>query len=189
MKTVLRVILANRDLPESSILIRKKGSRRPKKMSQSTNRLLKCTALKNPMMAAKEIKEVMFLELGNVLVRTIEHHLQKELKLLSRSAAMKALIMDKMRKERVDFSKKFKHWTPDHWGKVVFSAESTFKMLPASSGRWCAGLSAPTVQLPLHGQDNEAPCQHDGVGSFFMGDVGREGLYFLSKNVTMNGEP
>ncbi len=27
------------------------------------------------------------------------------------------------------------------------------------------------------------------VWAHFMGDVGREGLYFLSKNVTLNGEP
>jgi hypothetical protein len=40
------------------------------------------------MMTAKEIKEVMALELGNVSVRTIQHCLRKDLKLPSRYAAM-----------------------------------------------------------------------------------------------------
>ncbi len=135
-------------------------------MSQSNERLLKCTALKNPMMNAKEIKEVMFLELGNVSVRTIEHRLQKGLKLLSRSAAMKALIMDKMRKEGVAFSKKFKHWTPEHWGKMIFSAESTFKILPAFLRKVVRRPISSYCTAPLQSQDNEAPCQHDVVGSF-----------------------
>jgi transposase len=75
VRTIKRVNLANRNLPESSIRIRKKGSGSPKKTSKSTDRLLKCTVLKNPMMTAKEIKEVMALELGNVSVYTIQHRL------------------------------------------------------------------------------------------------------------------
>jgi hypothetical protein len=70
VRSIQRVILANRNLPEWSIPIRKKGSGRPKKTSKSTDRLLKSTVLNNPMMTAKEIKEVMFLELGNVSVHT-----------------------------------------------------------------------------------------------------------------------
>jgi hypothetical protein len=119
VRTIQRVILANRDLPESIIPIRKKGSVRPKKAFKSTDRLLKRIVIKNPVMTAQEIKEVMALELGNVSVRTIQHHLQKDLKLPSRSAAMKPLITDKMRKKMVAFAKKFQfqHWTPEQWGR------------------------------------------------------------------------
>ncbi len=101
----------NPDLPESSIPIKKKGSGRPKKTSNSTDRLLKCIVIKNPITTAKEIKEVMALELGNVSVHTIQNCLQKDLKLPSRSAAKKPLITDK--KKRGAFAKKFQHWTPE----------------------------------------------------------------------------
>jgi hypothetical protein len=118
-------------------------------MSKSTDRLLKCTVLKNPMMTVKEIKKAMFLKLGNISVHNIQHHLQKDLKLSSRSASMKPLITDKMRKNRVAFAKNFKHWIPERWGEgdvlrcCPKEGVEAYQLLP--------------VQLPLHGPDNEAP--------------------------------
>ncbi len=129
LRTVQRVILANRNLPETSVPVRKPGFGRPKKTSAATDRILKRTILKYPMMTAKELKEELAQELQNVSVHTIQHRLQKDLKIPCRSAAMKPLITEKMRKKRVAFAKKFKDWTPEQWGKVMFRDESTFRTL------------------------------------------------------------
>ncbi len=174
VRNVQRVILANCDLPESSIPIRKKGSVRPKKTFKSTDRLLKRTVIKNPVMTAKEIKEVMALKLVNVSVRAIQHHLQKNLKLPSRFA-MKPPITDKMMKKRVAFAKKFQHWTPEQWGKVMFSDESSFRALcavqrkvrrPIGSYRYSSHYTVKTMKY----------LDSVMVWACFTGDVGRRPL-------------
>jgi hypothetical protein len=139
------------------------------------------------MLTAKELKEELALELQNVSVRTIQNHLQKDLKIPCRSATMKPLITKKMRKKRVALAKKFKDWTPEQWGKVMFSDESKFRTLrvvqrkvrrPLGSYRYSSQYTLKTMKHP----DNVM------VWACFTGDVRRGGLYFLPKNCTMNGE-
>jgi transposase len=77
LRTGQRVILANHNLPETSVLVRNVGSGRPKKTSAATDRILKHTITKYPMMTAKELKEELAQELQNVSIRTIQHRIQK----------------------------------------------------------------------------------------------------------------
>ena len=49
--------------------------------------------------------------LEDVAVRTIQHCLQKDLKMPTRRAAMKPLLTEAMKKKR--FCKKYKDWTSD----------------------------------------------------------------------------
>jgi hypothetical protein len=46
-----------------------------------------------------------------------------------RKAAQKPLITDKMRKKRLQYARKYKGWTKEQWGQVMFSDESTFRTL------------------------------------------------------------
>ncbi len=75
----------------------------------------------------KELKKQMPEVLSNVSVRTIQHLLQKDLKLPPPSAAMKPLTTDKVKKKWLAFARKYKDWTAEHWASVMFSDESTFR--------------------------------------------------------------
>jgi hypothetical protein len=64
--------------------------------------------------------------------RSVQHALQKYLKMPSRVMAMKPLLTSKMMVKRLKFAKKYAHWTPEDWSKVMCSDESTFRCV---SGR------------------------------------------------------
>jgi transposase len=104
----------------------------------------------------------------------------------SRIAALKPLLTEKMKKKRLAFCKKYKHWTAADWESVMYSDESTFRVIratrilvrrPIGSNRYSSKFTVKTVKHP------------DSVmvwGCFSA--AGRGGLYFLPKNSTMNSE-
>ncbi len=59
--------------------------------------------------------------------QTIHHTLQINLKMPSRVAAMKPLLMEKMKSKRLKFAMKYQHFTAEDWAKVMYLDESTFK--------------------------------------------------------------
>ncbi|KAG0718856.1 Inhibitor of growth protein 5 [Chionoecetes opilio] len=59
--------------------------------------------------------------LKDASIRCIQHRLQRDLQLPCRRAARKPLLMDRMKKARLDFAKKYIHWTADDWKKVMWS--------------------------------------------------------------------
>jgi transposase len=188
VRTVQRIIRENRLLPVGSpVLGPKPKSGRPKKTTKATDRMLKMTVCGDPFITAKELKKQMPEVLANVSVRTIQHRLQKDMKLPSRSAAMKPLITDKMKKKRLAFAKKYKDWTADQLASVMFSDESTFRTMrivhrsvrrPIGSYRYNSRYTVKTMKHP----DSVM------VWACFTGKMGRGGLYFLPKGSTMNGE-
>ena len=46
--------------------------------------------------------------------------------LVSRRAAMKLIISRKNVRDRLIFCKRYRDWTAENWGKVIFSDESPF---------------------------------------------------------------
>jgi hypothetical protein len=50
-------------------------------------------------------------EAGVLSDRSVQRALQKDLKMPSRIAALKLLLTEKMKKKRLAFCKKYKHWT------------------------------------------------------------------------------
>ncbi len=66
---------------------------------------------------------------GNISVQRIHELLQKELKMPARAAAKKPLLTKKMTKNRLAFCKKYLRWTPPQWENVMFSDESTFRLV------------------------------------------------------------
>jgi hypothetical protein len=94
---------------------------------------------------------------------------------------------DKMRKKRVAFAKKFQHWTPEQQGKLMFSDESTFRMLRAVQSK----VRRPIGSYLYSSHYTVKTMKHPDsmmVWACFTRDFKSVGLYFLPKNVTMNGE-
>ena len=87
--------------------------------------------------AALKKKHVQLLQ--NVPVRTIQHRLQKDLKMPCRRAAKKPLLTKAMMKKRVSFCKKYMHWTMADWRKVMFSDEVHLDWLEEGIS-WSGGL-------------------------------------------------
>jgi transposase len=171
-----RIILENRLLPVGSPVMRPKPkSGRPRKTTKHTDRMLKMSVCGDPFITSKELKKQMQMQM------------QKDLKLPSRSAAMKPLITDKMKKKRLAFAKKYKNWTADQWASVMFSDESTFRTMrivhrsvrrPIGSYGYNSRYTVKTMKHP----------DSIMVWACFSGKMGRGGLYFLPKGSTMNGE-
>lgn len=138
---------------------------------------------KDPFLTAKELKELHPDVLGNVSVRTVQHQLQKDLKLPCHRTPMKPLLMEKMMKQRLEFCKRYQHWTPEDWRRVVFSDESTFKVIPrrqrlvrrpSGSDRFSSKYTVKTVKFPAGVM----------VWGCFSGEKGTDGLYFLTTMLT-----
>ena len=132
-----------------------------------------------------EKKHVQLLQ--NVSVRTIQHRLQKDLKMPCRRAAKKPLLTKAMMKKRVSVCKKYMHWTIADRRKVMFSDESTFRLVrggyklvrrPQGVSRYASKFTIKTVKH----------LESVMVWGAFSGNKGRGGLYFLPKNVTMRGD-
>ncbi len=106
--TIKRVLATSRALPEKGVPPRKKGSGRKKKL------ILKRQIKKYPAMTADQLRESL-PELAHLADRTIQHALQKHLKMPSRVAALKPLLTEKMKKRRMAFCNKYKSWTEADW--------------------------------------------------------------------------
>lgn len=185
--TVMALLAAASGLPPDVCPQYKPIPGRPRKTTKGTDNLLRREVLKNPRLTASQLKESHPKLLAKVSARTVRHRLQKDLKLPSRTAARKPLLNDRMRKARLAFAKKYSKWTKEQWAKVMWSDESTFQLFPSqhvkvrrpsSASRYDPAYTSPTVK-------HSASVM---VWGCFSGAVGRGGLYFLPKNVMMNGE-
>lgn len=173
-------------VPPGTTPPRKEGSGAPRKTSQRTDSLLKREMKADPFLNAVGLKKKHPELLAAVSVRTIQHRLQKDLKMPIRRCAKKPLLTAAMKKKRIDFCKKYEDWTPEQWQKVMFSDESTFRLVragtklvrrPRDISRYDPKYTVKTVKHP----DSVM------VWGAFSGNKGRSGLYFLPKNVTMKG--
>jgi transposase len=187
MRTVQKIIKRFRDVPEDVELVRKAGSGRPKKTGEQVAKALRRSVTKNPTITAKELKQELPELLSGLSVRTIQRRLLVDLRMPSRKAAKKPLITDKIKKKRLAFAKKYRSWTKEDWGKVMFSDESTFRTLrmvsrtvrrPIGSYRYSSRYTVKTIKHPA------------GMMAWacFTGDFGRGGLYFLPQKLMMNGD-
>jgi transposase len=187
LRTVERVIKQFRDAPEDELPLRKSGSGRPKKTPMGTSKALRRSVMVNPCISAKDLKRQLPEYLGGVSIRTIQRRLKVDLQMPCRKAAQKPLINDKMRKKRLQFARKYKAWTKEQWGQVMFSDESTFRTLrvvsrtirrPKGSYRYSSRYTVKTMKHPAGVM----------VWACFTGNVGRGSIYFLPPKVTMTGD-
>ena len=92
---------------------RKQGSGAPKETSTHTDRILKREVTSDPSITVVSLKKKHPSLLKNVAVRTIQHWLQKDLKMPAPHAAKKPLLTKAMKKKRLDFCRKYKDWTSE----------------------------------------------------------------------------
>jgi transposase len=132
--SIARQVAKARDFPSLITPPCKKGSGRPWKKDKTLETILKRHVLKYPMMTAAEIQRSL-AELRVVSEWTIQHTLQIDLKMPSRVAAVKPLLMEKMKSKRLKFSMTYQHFTAEDWSKVMYLDESTFKCIRASRAK------------------------------------------------------
>jgi transposase len=94
--TTNRVLAVSKALPNRAVPQRKKGFGRPRKLTEDVLKILKRQRTKYPTMTAGQLRETV-PELSDMADRTVQHALQKELKMPSRVAAMKPLLTQKMK--------------------------------------------------------------------------------------------
>jgi transposase len=163
-----------------------KRSGRKKLSDDRLEKRLRQYVMQFPFKTAKELKnEVPGWE--NMTVRYIQKTLQKRLGLPARNAAKKPLLTQRMKMKRLAFAKKHLNWSKQQWMNVMFSDESTFRLVnsrtvtvrrPKTISRYKSRFTVPTVKHSVGVM----------VWGCYSGKVGRGGLYFLPRNVTMNGE-
>ncbi len=115
-------------------LARKKRSGKPRKMTDLMLKILKRLVKKYPAMTAADIKATL-QELSSLSDRMVQRHLQITLNLPSRSAAQKPLLIDRMKKKRLAFCRKYENWMAADWGKVMYLEESTFRCIRSIKSR------------------------------------------------------
>ncbi len=72
---------------------------------------------------------------SHVLVRRIPENLLKKLYLPFCVAAEKPMLTTKILKKRLSFCKKYCSWTQEQWRRVMFSEESTFRLVNPRGAR------------------------------------------------------
>ena len=169
-------------LPNGVTQKRKVGSGGQKKTTR-TDSVLRREVMTNPWITAAGLKKKHPDLLTDVSIRTIQHRLQKDLGLPARRAAKKPLLTEAMKKKRLQFCRTYQHWTSEDWHKVMFSDESTFRLVRQDSKvvRRPKGVSLfdPRYTVKTFKQPDSVM-----VWGAFSGNCGKAGLYFLPKNVT-----
>ena len=86
--------------------------------------------------------------LQGVSIRTIQHRLKNDLGLPCMRAAKNPSDREN-EKKRLTFAKNYQHWTPQQWQKVMFSDESTFRLVRGQSKVIRRPINVPTHGTPL----------------------------------------
>jgi hypothetical protein len=182
--TINHLLAAAKKLSDNSNPQRKKSSGGPKKVMKNVLILLQIS--KYPYMTVAQLKTSV-PELAASSDRMVQHALQKNLKMWSRVAALKPMLTSQMKKKRMRFCKKYKDWTAAEWEKVMFSDESTFRVIratsslvrrPSGSDRFDSRYTVKTEKYPASVM----------VWGCFTGAGGHGGLFFLPKNTTKNSK-
>lgn len=112
---------------ETKSLERKTGSGRPRKLTYVETRLLVLRCKRNRRMTAEDLTKQHQQEGGEpVSVWTVRRTLMAA-GLYGRVAAKKPLLTAWHRKKRLEWARKYKHWSVDDWKRVVWSDESPLK--------------------------------------------------------------
>lgn len=107
---------------------RKKGSGGVRKTSKSDDRQITRMCYKNRFATAVEMcAEFNSTSDNQIGVHTVRRRL-REAGLMARRPAKKPLLTPKMKKQRLEWAKKYQNWTSLDWQQVIFSDESKFNL-------------------------------------------------------------
>lgn len=131
-KSTVNRMIAKYKLTNS--LADKPRSGRPRKTTKRVDKIIKRKSITDVKKTAMDIsRELREENLADVSRSTISRRL-KEVGLIGRAGVKKPLISAKNKKARLDFARKYEHWTEIDWRKVLFSDESKFQLF-GSDGR------------------------------------------------------
>ena len=124
--SIMASLAAARGLPPNVIPDPKTHLGRPRKTSTCTNFVIHRELRRNPHLFASELKEMHPDLLGKFSIRCIQHRLQKDMKLPSRCVAQKPLLALRMPKQRLQFAKRYLHWSADDGKKSCGTMNQPF---------------------------------------------------------------
>ena len=183
---ISRLAKKAREMGEEKAMVRSPGCGRKNLASLGDIRKILRMVQKRPFITAKSIKRLLGEDGDKFSVRRIREILQNA-GYKSRHAARKPLLTERMKMQRMEFATSHLHWTAEMWGKVMFTDESTFRLVrggikrvrrPPGSNRFDQKFCVKTVK-------------HSGsimVWAGFDGRWGRAGISFLKPGTTMNAE-
>jgi transposase len=187
VSVVRKTIRENKALPPSATPPPpKKRSGRPSAATFREEERLRRYVLRYPFKTARELKKEV-IGWSDISVRTIQKICQRKLGLPSRCAAKKPLLTARMVKKRIAFCKKYRSWTEKDWERVMFSDESTFRLVNPRAQR----VRRPTMTNRYKQRYVVVNVKHSAsimVWGCFSGAGGRGSLYFLPPKTTMNGD-
>ena len=111
------------------VILKKSGFGAPKNTLPRTDKLLKHEVMSYSSATAVELKNNHHELLYYVSTKTNGHRFQKDLGLPCRHTAKKPMLTAAMKKKRLNFCKKYQHWTAEKWRKVMFGDENTFTLV------------------------------------------------------------
>ena len=186
-RTVQRFFAALKLVPEGELPQRKKGQGRKRKITPQVINAIKRSITSMPMMSARELKARHFRLLANISVRTIRTCLIRDLGLKAYVPAKKPMLTEQMIQKRLRFCREYGGWTEEQWMKVMFSDESTMRLVRGAAG-WIKVRRKMGTMERYKQKHCIATVKKPGsvmVWGAFSGAVGRGGLFFLEEGVTM----
>uniref|UniRef100_A0A8C7T280 Tc1-like transposase DDE domain-containing protein n=1 Tax=Oncorhynchus mykiss TaxID=8022 RepID=A0A8C7T280_ONCMY len=180
--TIYRI---NKNFKKSCSIVVKKASGHPRKSSKRQDHLLKLIQLRDRGTTSTELAQEWQQAGVSASAHTVKQRLLED-SLVSRSAAKKPLLSRRNIRDRLIFCKRYRDWTAEDWGKVIFFNEFPFRLFGASGQklvrrrqgeRYHQSCAMPTVKHPetIH-----------VWGCFSAKGVGS--LIILPKNTAMNKE-
>ena len=162
----------------------RKRSGRPRKTAPREDRTMRLIVLRSPKSSCKKILCASLRFKGTAISSsTVSRRLSKEFGLKSHKPARKPRLTPVMKKKRLDFARRHRHWTLAEWKKVLFPDESIMQQFvprhrhirrPAGK-RFDEKHIVATMKHPPHQMIWGA-----------MSCRGAAGLYFIPPNTTMN---
>ena len=125
--------------------------------------------------------------LQHLKVNTISKLILKKLGLRSHKPPVKPVLLPRMIEDRLRFCQTYQHWTEADWMRVLYSAESTFRVTCRQGGRMVLRYKGSDRFLPKFTRKAFRANQCEGVsvwGSFSGAGAGT--LHFLDKKTMRN---
>ncbi|CAJ0963368.1 unnamed protein product [Ranitomeya imitator] len=128
--TIYRII---KNFKKRASIVVKKAPGRPRKTSKRQDRILKLFQLQDRTTSSAELAQEWQQAGVSASARTVRRRLFEQ-GLVSRRAPKKPLLSRKNIRDQLLFCKRYREWTAEDWGKVIFSDESPFRLF-GSSGK------------------------------------------------------
>ncbi|CDR18259.1 unnamed protein product, partial [Oncorhynchus mykiss] len=173
--TIYRII---KNFKESGSIVVKKASGRPRMSSKRQDHLLKLIQLRE---LAQEWQQAGV----SASARTVRQRLLED-GLVSRRAAKKPLLSRKNIRDRLIFCKRYRDWTVEDWGKVIFSDESPIRLFGASGKKLVQRRQGEHYHQPCVMPSVKHPKTIHVWGCFSA--KGKGSLTILPKSTAMNKE-